>query len=220
MGSTIVLRDTRSNIMLQGELAASGTNYVSVENFPDVQSVEVTNPSTSNSTVSSIYQADVEFTLGTVTTAVGDLLNQILIFDPTGSLLTTVWYNNTQGEQLIGTVDFANVSLVSGTVAISTSDNQIAGNVLLTSIDTKQGTSGTGITQPTGGSGILGWLSGIYNTLLGNSGLYTPKSDSIYPTYGTTADQYVYKLNGATVLTRTINYTDSTKSVIQSITQG
>ena len=35
----------------------------------------------------------------------------------------------------------------------------------LTSVANAQGTSATGITQPTGGSGILGWLSGIFNKL-------------------------------------------------------
>ena len=35
----------------------------------------------------------------------------------------------------------------------------------LTSVANAQGTSGTGIIQPTGGSGILGWLSGIFNKL-------------------------------------------------------
>lgn len=35
----------------------------------------------------------------------------------------------------------------------------------LATIATAQGTSGTGIVQPTGGAGILGWLSGIFNKL-------------------------------------------------------
>lgn len=36
-----------------------------------------------------------------------------------------------------------------------------------TTIATAQGAGGTGITEPAGGSGILGWLSGIYNRLSG-----------------------------------------------------
>lgn len=37
----------------------------------------------------------------------------------------------------------------------------------LATIATAQGAGGTGISQPSGGSGILGWLSGIYNALAG-----------------------------------------------------
>jgi hypothetical protein len=37
----------------------------------------------------------------------------------------------------------------------------------LATIASAQGASGTGITQPTGGSGALGWLSGIYSKLSG-----------------------------------------------------
>jgi hypothetical protein len=37
----------------------------------------------------------------------------------------------------------------------------------LATVAAAQGANGTGITQPTGGSGILGWLSGIYNRLAG-----------------------------------------------------
>ena len=62
---------------------------------------------------------------------------------------------------------------VSGTVTANAGTNlntsalalESGGN--LATIATAQGASGTGITQPTGGSGILGWLSGIYKTILG-----------------------------------------------------
>src|SRR5665213_125074 len=36
----------------------------------------------------------------------------------------------------------------------------------LATVATAQGAGASGITQPTGGSGILGWLSGIYNALV------------------------------------------------------
>ncbi len=37
----------------------------------------------------------------------------------------------------------------------------------LATIATAQGAGATGVAQPTGGAGVLGWLSGIYNKLLG-----------------------------------------------------
>jgi hypothetical protein len=37
----------------------------------------------------------------------------------------------------------------------------------LAAIATAQGAGGTGITQPTGGSGVLGWLSGIFKAVVG-----------------------------------------------------
>lgn len=38
----------------------------------------------------------------------------------------------------------------------------------LATLATAQGNAGSGISEPTGGSGILGWLSGIYNKLSGS----------------------------------------------------
>lgn len=46
----------------------------------------------------------------------------------------------------------------------------------LATVASAQGASGTGITQPTGGSGILGWLSGCYSFL---SQIYTKLTGSI-----------------------------------------
>lgn len=49
-------------------------------------------------------------------------------------------------------------------VAASTEDKAVmdAQAASLVTVATAQGASGTGITQPTGGSGLMGWLSGIY----------------------------------------------------------
>ena len=44
----------------------------------------------------------------------------------------------------------------------------ISPNNALTTSDS--GTPGTGISQPTGGSGLTGWLSGIYNAVTGTAG--------------------------------------------------
>jgi hypothetical protein len=59
------------------------------------------------------------------------------------------------GGNALGSVSVSASALPAGA---ATASNQA-------SIITNQGTSGTGITQPTGGSGMLGWLSGIYNRL-------------------------------------------------------
>lgn len=53
----------------------------------------------------------------------------------------------------------------SQTVGGATATNQTAGNTSLTAIATAQGAGGTGIAEPTGGTGLLGWLSGIYQKL-------------------------------------------------------
>ena len=53
---------------------------------------------------------------------------------------------------------------ISGTVTANLGTTDTAN---LATVASAQGSNGTGITQPTGGSGLLGWLSGIYKTLTG-----------------------------------------------------
>ncbi|MFM0160684.1 hypothetical protein [Paraburkholderia sediminicola] len=48
----------------------------------------------------------------------------------------------------------------------ATAANQAAANTSLETIANAQGAGGTGIAEPTGGSGLLGWLSGIYRALI------------------------------------------------------
>lgn len=63
--------------------------------------------------------------------------------------------------------------MVSGTVTadagtdLNTSTLALESGGNLATLATAQGASGSGITQPTGGSGILGWLSGIYKAITG-----------------------------------------------------
>jgi len=52
------------------------------------------------------------------------------------------------------------------------------------------------------------------------SGLIIPKWNSVYPTFNSNNDVWVFKLNGTTVSTVTITYTDTTKTVIQSVIQS
>lgn len=69
----------------------------------------------------------------------------------------------TSALQTTGNTSLATIATNSGTQA--TAANQTTGNTSLSTIATAQGNSGTGITIPTGGLGILGWLSGIYNAV-------------------------------------------------------
>lgn len=52
------------------------------------------------------------------------------------------------------------------------------------------------------------------------NGFSMPVFDSIYPTYNSTTDVYVYKLSASTVATITISYVDSTKAVMTSIVRS
>src|SRR5580658_8611382 len=76
---------------------------------------------------------------------------------------------------------------VSGTVTANAGTNMSTSALALESggnlatIATAQGAAGTGISEPTGGSGILGWLSGIYRALIGTltvSGTVTANAGS------------------------------------------
>jgi hypothetical protein len=74
------------------------------------------------------------------------------------------------------------------TVPLPSGAAQESGN--LATIANAQGAGGTGISQPTGGSGILGWLSGIYNYLSTLAGAVSSNKVQIYqpgttPTAGT-----------------------------------
>lgn len=58
-----------------------------------------------------------------------------------------------------------NVNITEVNGATANLAQETGGN--LATVATAQGASGTGITQPTGGSGLLGWLSGIYRAVIG-----------------------------------------------------
>lgn len=57
-------------------------------------------------------------------------------------------------------------TIAGNTAGSATVAAQGTGNTSLASLVAANGTDGTGIVQPTGGAGIRGWLSGIYNKLL------------------------------------------------------
>src|SRR5687767_11531514 len=50
----------------------------------------------------------------------------------------------------------------------------LAGLATEATLDDLAGTDGTGITQPTGGAGIRGWLSGIFQKLAGTLSVLPP----------------------------------------------
>lgn len=106
-----------------------------------------------------------------------------------------------------GTVTVGNTvntnSIVAGTVAVSNqpSDFPDSGtHTQLATLHADNGTDGSGITQPTGGVGIRGWLSGIYNKLSGSlavTGTFwqalqpVSVSSSVLPPGAATADNQV-----------------------------
>lgn len=73
------------------------------------------------------------------------------------------------GSNTIGAVDQAGAWSVTASAGTNLNTSALAletgGN--LATVATAQGAAGTGIAQPTGGSGILGWLSGIYKATTG-----------------------------------------------------
>ena len=90
---------------------------------------------------------------GTVTANAGTNLNTSALALETGGNLAT----------LAGTVSSGKMQVSASSLPLPSGAAQESGN--LATISAAQGTSGTGISQPTGGSGLLGWLSGIYNKL-------------------------------------------------------
>ena len=112
-------------------------------------------------------------TIATNTTGVATAANQVTA----NSSLSTIATNTTgtqtalaqlhtdliaplpAGTNAVGSVIAnAGTNLNTSALALETGGN-------LATVATAQGASGTGITQPTGGSGVLGWLSGIFNKL-------------------------------------------------------
>ena len=97
----------------------------------------------------------------------------------TAALQTTI--NTTLGSPfqsggLIGNTAFvanAGTNLNTSALALESGGN-------LGTIASAQGAGGTGITQPSGGSGLLGWLSGIYKLLSGTLTTVSSNPSTIY----------------------------------------
>jgi len=90
----------------------------------------------------------------------------ISVVAPTsGGTVLTVSQNGVEiipGSVLMDDTDFGGGDVVARVLA-SAPDGTEAGLVVR---EAQAGAAGTGISPPTGGSGLLGWLSGIYNLLL------------------------------------------------------
>jgi len=75
---------------------------------------------------------------------------------------------NVQDVNIVsGTISVGNVGINAGSNSIGSVNLGTTDSTNLATVSGAQGTDGTGITQPTGGAGIRGWLSGIYNALIG-----------------------------------------------------
>jgi hypothetical protein len=87
-----------------------------------------------------------------------------------GGVYNTSLPTLTNGQQSAIQVDSSGRQIVvvgPGTSSIGTVALDTTNSTYLSTISTAQGAGGTGITQPTGGSGLLGWLSGIYKAITG-----------------------------------------------------
>lgn len=89
------------------------------------------------------------------------------------------------------------------------------------------GTDGTGITQPTGGTGARGWLSGIYNLLkngsIAVSGTFWQATQPVSGTVTTSppshASTNIDQLNGTTVDTNSGNKSAGTQRIVLATDQ-
>jgi Flp pilus assembly pilin Flp len=181
-------------IPVSGSVSISGTPSVSaaISNFPSTQAVS-----------------------GTV--AVSNQPSSISINNSTGSPVpVTLVGDSVSAVPVSGTVAISNpqtsVSItgtptvsVSGTVPVS------ASALPLPSGAAQDGIDGTGITAPTGGSGIRGWLSGIYSKL--SSALAVTQS-------GTWATGRTWNLaSGSDSVTATISGTVPVSGIFYQATQ-
>ena len=90
---------------------------------------------------------------------------------------------STAAKQDIGNASLATIA--TNTTGAATSENQATEIGYLNTVATAQGAGATGITQPSGGSGILGWLSGIFNKLNTSIAVTGTFWQSIQPVSGT-----------------------------------
>lgn len=128
------------NVLNNGSLAVTGTFW------------QATQP------VSGTFWQATQPVSGTVTANAGTNLNTSALAVETGGNLAAA---KADLDTLAGTVAGGKIKTTPDlppNAAIETGGN-------LATIATAQGAGGTGIVQPTGGSGILGWLSGIYDRL-------------------------------------------------------
>ena len=102
------------------------------------------------------------FATSTLQTSGNTILGQIkaktdnLTADPSTATLQT------SGNTILGQIKAKTDNL---TADPSTATLQTSGNTKLDTVNTNLGVDGTGITPPTGATGVRGWLSGIFNKL-------------------------------------------------------
>ena len=96
----------------------------------------------------------------------GGSLAHVTNFPATQTIAGTVALSGTSAVQ-DATAEAALAALNTTVATLATSANQSAANTSLSTIAAAQGASTTGVAQPAGGAGILGWLSGIYKAITG-----------------------------------------------------
>lgn len=112
-----------------------------------------------NANSATIYEAWVNLTSGTVLTAIPlvNTYNDVIIYQKSGG-------GGSSGGSSGGTATVNGSVSVTGTVTVS---NQLTGFATDSNLSTLVGTPGSGINPPSGGSGLLGYLSKV-SSLLSN----------------------------------------------------
>jgi hypothetical protein len=146
---------------------ANAIGSVSVSNFPATQAVSAASlPLPSGAATESGNLATIATQTSGVNTATGTQADAAYAGSGSGSVIAILkgLYSKLSGSIAVtGTFYQATQPVSAASLPLPTGAATETGN--LATIATAQGTSGTSITQPTGGAGILGWLSGIYNKL-------------------------------------------------------
>lgn len=100
--------------------------------------------------------------------SVGDTITATQVLDVSGAVpvsVATIWRNQTTAADLAGAPSAANLTLLASN-AVTDAQMASRGYAL-------DGTDATGVTAPTGGVGIRGWLSGIFGKLPASLGAKT-----------------------------------------------
>lgn len=114
-----------------------------------------------------------------INSALVDVTNPLPIYDQVaeaamGTPGDTAWSGSGNGS----VIALLKAMASAGEGETATAALQTAGNTSLTTIASGQGAGGSGIVQPSGGSGVQGWLSGIYNAVVSALTVKTPDTRS------------------------------------------
>lgn len=157
------------NVGLLGSLPDTATNSLATL---------ATGQATTNTTLTSIVNSLTTSATSALQTAANNTLTAI------SGYLNTLVSTVSGGKIAVSGTFWQSTQPISGSVNLNGNLPDTSNNAL-TTVATAQGVSGTGIIPPTGGSGIVGFLSGIYNKLANTLSVSVsgtvPVSGAFYP---------------------------------------